>query len=79
VQQVNFFLRPHPSYYYDDSTQVAFIGSLLSGNALSWFVPFLEKHSPVLQDMAQFEVLFTTTFGDSDRKRVAETEMQTLR
>jgi hypothetical protein len=58
---------------------VAFIGSLLSGSTLSWFVPFLEKHSPVLQDMAQFEALFTTVFGDSDQEKLAETKMQNLR
>jgi hypothetical protein len=40
VQQVNLFLCLHPSRYLDDSTQVTFIGSLLSGNALSWFAPF---------------------------------------
>jgi hypothetical protein len=28
--------------------------------------------------MAQFEALFTIAFGDSDRKRVAETKMQSL-
>jgi hypothetical protein len=78
VQQVNFFLRLHPSRYPDDSTQVAFIGSLLSKNALSWFVPFLEKCLPVLQDIAQFEALFTAPFGDSDRERVAEIKMQSL-
>jgi hypothetical protein len=48
VQQVNLFLRLHPSHYPNDSTQVAFIGSLLLGNALSCFAPFLEKQSPVL-------------------------------
>jgi hypothetical protein len=79
VQQVNLFLRLHPSQYLDDSMQVAFIGSLLSGNAFSWFAPFLEKYSPVLQDMTQFEALFTAVFGDCDRKRVAETKMQSLR
>jgi hypothetical protein len=67
-----------PSRYPDDSTQVAFIGSLLLENALSWFAPFLEKNLPVLQNMAQHEALFTTAFGDSDRKRVAETKMQSL-
>jgi hypothetical protein len=67
-----------PSRYPDDSTQVAFIGSLLLENALSWFAPFLEKNLPVLQNMAQHEALFTTAFGDSDRERVAETKMQNL-
>jgi hypothetical protein len=79
VQQVRLFLRLHPSRYPDDSTQVAFIGSLLSGNALSWFAPFLGKHSPVLQNKAQFETLFIATFGDRDREMVAETKMQSLR
>jgi hypothetical protein len=79
VQQVNFFLRLHPSHYPDDATQVAFIGSLLSRNTLFWFAPFLEKHSPVLQDMAQFETLFIAAFGDSDRERVAKTKKQSLR
>jgi hypothetical protein len=79
MQQVNLFLQLHFSCYPDESTQVAFIGSLLLGNAFSWFAPFLKKHSPILQDMAQFEALFTVVFGDSDRDRVAETRMQSLR
>jgi hypothetical protein len=54
------------------------MGSLLLRNALSWFAPFLEKRSPVLQNIAQFEALFTAAFGDSDRKRVAETKIQSL-
>jgi hypothetical protein len=54
---------------------VAFIGSLLLGNALSWFAPFLEKNLPILQDMVQFEVLFIAAFGNSNRERVAETKI----
>jgi hypothetical protein len=73
------FLAASSFCYHDDSTQVAFIGPLLSVNALSWFVPLLEKRLPVLQDMAQFEALFIAAFGDSDRERVAETKMQSLR
>jgi hypothetical protein len=73
VQHVNLFLRFHPFCYLDDSTQVAFICSLLLGNALSWFAPFLEKHLPQLQDMAQFEALFIVAFRNSDKERVAKT------
>ena len=58
---------------------MALIGSLSLGNALSWFVPFLEKRSPILRDMAQFEALLTIAFGNSDRERVAEAKMQSLR
>jgi hypothetical protein len=74
MQLVNLFLQLHPSCYPDDSTQVAFIGSLLLENA-----PFLEKYLPVLQEMAQFEALFIAAFGDNDRERVAETKLQSLR
>ena len=73
VQHINLFLWLHFFHYHDDSIQVAFIGSLLSKNAISWFAPFLEKHSSILQDMAQFEALLIVTFGDSDRERVAKT------
>jgi hypothetical protein len=78
VQYVDLFLRLHPSRYLDDSTQVVFIGSLLSGNAFSWFVPFLEKRLSVLQDMAHIETFFTTAFDDSNRERVAKIKMQNL-
>jgi hypothetical protein len=78
VQQINLFLRLHPSRYLDDSTQGAFIGSLLSGSAFFWFASFLEKHMPVLQYMTQFEALFTTAFSDGDNEKVAETKMQSL-
>jgi hypothetical protein len=57
---------------------VAFIGSLLSWNAIFWFAPFLEKRSPILQDMAQFEALFIAASGDSNRESVAKTKMQSL-
>jgi hypothetical protein len=57
---------------------VAFIGSLLLGNAFSWFAPFLKKHSLILQDMAQFEALFTTAFGDIDREKLSKTKIQSL-
>jgi hypothetical protein len=52
---------------------VAFIGSSLIENALSWFAPFLEKHSRI------FEAFFTAAFGDSNREKVAETKMKILR
>ena len=65
VQYINIFLRPHLFRYPDDSTQVAFIGSLLSGNAHSWFGPFLEKHLLVLQNMALFEAFFIATFNNN--------------
>ena len=79
LQQVKLFLRLHPLRYPNGATQVGFIGALLSGNALSWFAPLMEKNSPLLDDLDKFIEVFTSTFGDSDRERVAETKIQNLR
>lgn len=79
VQQVRLYLRLYPSRYPDGFTQVAFIGTLLSGNARSWFAPLLEKDSPILYNLEAFMERFTAAFGDSDREGVAERKIQSLR
>ena len=79
VQQVRLYLRLYHSRYPDGFTQVAFIGTLLSGNARSWFAPLLEKDSPILYNLEAFLERFTAAFGDSDRERVAERKIQNLR
>jgi hypothetical protein len=78
VQQVRLYLRLYSSYYPDGFTQVAFIGTLLSGNARSWLAPLLEKDSPILYNLEAFLERFTAAFGDSDRERVAERKIQNL-
>jgi len=35
IQQIKLFLILHPSWYSNDNTQVGFVGTLLSGVALS--------------------------------------------
>jgi len=79
VQQVRLYLRLYPFRYPDGFTQVAFIGTLLSGNARSWFAPLLEKDSPILYNLEAFMERFTAAFGDSDREGVAERKIQNLR
>ena len=79
VQQVKLFLRLHPLRYPDGTTQVGFVGTLLSSTTLSWFAPLMERNSPLLNDLDAFLEALTATFGDSDRERVAETKIQTLR
>jgi len=79
LQQVKLYLRLHPLQYPDGFTQVGFIGALLSGSALSWFAPLMEKDSRLLYNLNSFLEVFTTTFGESDRERVAETKLLSLR
>ena len=78
VMQVQLFLHMYPYRYYNNSTQVGFVDTLLLESALSWFAPLMEKRSPLLEDMELFMKTFHTAFRDSDRERVAETKMQSL-
>jgi hypothetical protein len=53
--------------YLIEASQVGLIEILLSGTALSWFVPLLEKNSPLLEDLNNFLTEFNETFGEIDR------------
>jgi hypothetical protein len=52
-------MQLHPRRYFDDTTRVGFVGTLLTRTAAAWFAPILETSSPLLQDfnafMAEFE------------------------
>jgi hypothetical protein len=59
VSQVRLIMQLHPRHYFDDTTRVGFIGTLLTRTTTAWFAPILETSSPLLQDfnafMAEFE------------------------
>ena len=78
VNQVRLIIRMQPLRYPTEETQVGFIGTLLSGTALSWFSPLVEKNSPLLQDFHGFLEEFTNTFGETDRVRTATTKLRSL-
>ena len=44
----------HPSRYPTDASRVGLVGTLLSGTALAWFAPLLEKNSPMLNNFEEF-------------------------
>jgi len=67
VSQVRLIMQLHPSHYFDDTTHVGFIGTLLTGTAVAWFAPVLETSSPLLQDFNAFMAKFEAVFGDSDK------------
>ena len=69
----------HPDVYDTDMLQIGFLGSLLSGSALKWFSPLLEKKSPLLKDVKGFMVEFEAIFGDSDRICTATTQLRALK
>ena len=45
------------------------VGTLLSGSALAWFPPLLEKDSPLLNNFEEFLSEFKACFGDTDNIR----------
>jgi len=64
-------MQLHPCRYFDDTTRVRFVGTLLTGTATAWFAPILETSSPLLQDFNAFMAEFEVVFGDSDKARTS--------
>ncbi len=48
VSQVRLIMQLHPRRYFDDTTRVGFVGTLLTGTVATWFAPILETSSPLL-------------------------------
>jgi hypothetical protein len=44
----------YPNKYPSDASRVGLVGTLLTGIALAWFVPLLEKKSPILENFETF-------------------------
>jgi hypothetical protein len=70
VNQVRLIMQRHPRRYFDDTTRVGFVGTLLNGTVAAWFAPILETSSLLLQDFKAFMAEFEAVFGDSDKARV---------
>jgi len=78
VSQVRLIMQLHPRRYFDDTTRVGFIGTLLAGTTATWFAPILETSSPLLQDFNAFMVEFEAMFGDSDKARTSANKLRHL-
>jgi hypothetical protein len=42
VSQVRLIMQLHPRHYFDDTTRVRFVGTLLTGTTVAWFAHILE-------------------------------------
>ena len=78
VSQVRLIMQLHPRRYFDDTTRVGFVGTLLTGTAAAWFAPILETSSPLLQDFNAFMAEFEAVFGDSDKARTSANKLRRL-
>jgi hypothetical protein len=78
VSQVRLLMQLHPHRYFDDTTRVGFIGTLLIGTTAAWFAPILETSSPFLQNFNAFMAEFEAVFGDSDKARTSANKLRRL-
>jgi hypothetical protein len=78
VNQVHLIMQLHPRRYFDDTTRVGFVGTLLTGTSATWFVPILETSSPLLQDFNAFMAEFEAVFGDSDKAKTSANKLRRL-
>jgi len=78
VSQVRLIMQLHPRRYFDDTTRVGFIRTLLTRTATAWFAPILETSSPLLQDFNTFMAEFEAVFGDSDKARTSANKLRRL-
>jgi transposase InsO family protein len=78
LTQVQLVVQLNPARFPSDFAKVGFVGSLLSGTALSWFTPLVESASPLLNDFNAFVRRLQETFGDTNRARLATFRIRDL-
>jgi hypothetical protein len=71
-------MQLHPCHYFDDTTHVGFVGTLLIGIVAAWFAPILETSSSLLQDFNASMAEFEAVFGDSDKARTSANKLRRL-
>jgi hypothetical protein len=79
LNQVRLIINMHPNRYPTDASRVGLVGTLLTGTALAWFAPLLEKKSPVLENFDTFITEFQASFSDTDSVRTAINKIRRLR
>ena len=55
------------------------VGTLLTGQALSWFAPLFEKNAAILSNFEAFLGAFSEAFGEHDKIRSAIAKIRSLR
>lgn len=80
--QLNLFFQFNTLFEGNDALKIAMVASLLSGDALNWVAPYLERpeqHANVLSNFSEFKALLMNTFGQKDRAHLAARELEQLR
>ena len=78
VNQVRLITILQPQRYPTDATRMGLVGTLLTGQALSWFAPLFEKNAAILSNFEAFLGAFSEAFGEHDKIRSATTKIHNL-
>ncbi len=78
INQVGFIIQLHQHRYLDNRTQVGLINTLLLDTTLTWFAPFLEHQSPLLDNFEAFFEKISASFGDSNKENITKNKLQAL-
>ena len=79
INQIRLITALQPGRYPTEESRVGLVGTLLTGQALSWFAPLFEKGSSILNNFETFLEAFTEAFGEHDKARWATTKIRSLR
>jgi hypothetical protein len=78
INQIKLVISQRPECYNTETKRVALVGSLLSGDALTWFSPLFENNDPVLANFEQFISALRARFDDPHRQRTASSRLQAI-
>ena len=79
MNQVRLITILQPQRYATGTIRVGLVGTLLTGQALSWFAPLFEKNAAILSNFEAFLGVFSEAFGEYDKIRSATTKIHSLR
>jgi hypothetical protein len=82
LNQLELLFNLNPSKYPTDHIKVSFVGTLLTGKALAYFNPIIEKpaiYGYLLNNWDNFKENLQQAFGDPDRTYIAETRIRNLK
>ncbi|OMH79863.1 Retrotransposon-derived protein PEG10, partial [Zancudomyces culisetae] len=79
VNQCRLLFFTNADQYPTDVSKVGLVMSLLSGNALRWASPYIEKDSPLLYSFELFLKEFSKVFDDPQRTQTANDSIRALR
>ncbi|KAH9262522.1 hypothetical protein BASA83_013785 [Batrachochytrium salamandrivorans] len=78
INQLELVFQLQASRYDTDRKMIAMLGTLLTGNALAWYNPYLEKPDLFHYDLStwpRFKEKLRATFGEINQEQVSEARL----